>query len=204
MSLKQVIDEIVKKIRKTEPERQSEDLENAKEQSGKTEPDRSSTSPAVVQVKKPDRQVVPTVAQLQNNNWRKMHGIPMKRDCAKNKTRKMTIEKMCQILTRRYPTFAEELAPLYMEIWIALENGKQVITVEKDKTGQYVRIDTCNTFDAGLETMVFRCDQNGEVKNWEELDDMHYGNVTEATEGHIRMWDKWTYKGETGVKVVIG
>lgn len=57
MSLKQVIDEIVKKIRKTEPERQSEDLENAKEQSGKTEPDRSSTSPAVVQVKKPDRQV---------------------------------------------------------------------------------------------------------------------------------------------------
>ena len=34
MSLKQVIDEIVKKIRKTEPERQSEDLENAKEQSG--------------------------------------------------------------------------------------------------------------------------------------------------------------------------
>lgn len=99
MSLKQVIDEIVKRIRKTEPERQSEDLENAKEQSGKTEPDRSSTSPAVAQVEKPDRQVVPTVAQLQNNNWRKMHGIPMKRDCAKNKTRKMTIEKMCQILT---------------------------------------------------------------------------------------------------------
>lgn len=178
--------------------------ENEKEPSGKTEPDRSSTSPAVVQVEKPDRRVVPTVAQLQNNNWRKMHGIPMKRDCAKNKTRKMTIEKMCQILTRRYPTFAEELAPLYMEIWIALENGKQVITVEKDKTGQYVRIDTCNTFGAGLETMVFRCDQNGEVKNWEELDDMHYGNVTEATEGHIRMWEKWTYKGETGVKVVLG
>ena len=173
MSLKQVIVEIVKRIRKTEPE-------NEKEPSGKTEPDRSSTSPAVVQVEKPDRRVVPTVAQLQNNNWRKMHGIPMKRDCAKNKTRKMTIEKMCQILTRRYPTFAEELAPLYMEIWIALENGKQVITVEKDKTGQYVRIDTYNTFDAGLETMVFRCDQNGEVKNWEELEDMHYGNVTEA------------------------
>ena len=192
MSLKQVIDEIVKRIRKTEPERQSEDLENAKEQSGKTEPDRSSTSPAVAQVEKPDRQVVPTVAQLQNNNWRKMHGIPMKRDCAKNKTRKMTIEKMCQILTRRYPTFAEELAPLYMEIWIALENGKQVITVEKDKTGQYVQVVSAYI------------NQNSEEKNWEELDDMHYGNVTEATEGHIRMWDKWTYKGETGVKVVIG
>ena len=83
MSLKQVIDEIVKKIRKTESERQSEDLENAKEQSGKTEPDGSSTSPAVVQVEKPDRRVVPTVAQLKNNNWRKMHGIPMKRDCTK-------------------------------------------------------------------------------------------------------------------------
>lgn len=81
-----------------------------------------------------------------------------------------------------------------MEIWIALENGKQVITVEKDKTGQYVQIDTCSTFDAGLETMVFRCDQNGEVKNWEELDDMHYGNVTEATEGHIRMMEKWMHE----------
>lgn len=88
MSLKQVIDEIVKKIRKTESERQSEDLENAKEQSGKTEPDRSSTSLAVVQVEKPDRRVVPTVAQLKNNNWRKMHGIPMKRDCAKKQDQK--------------------------------------------------------------------------------------------------------------------
>lgn len=88
MSLKQVIDEIVKKIRKTESERQSEDLENAKEQSGKTEPDRSSTSPAVVQVEKPDRRVVPIVAQLKNNNWRKMHGIPMKRDCAKKQDQK--------------------------------------------------------------------------------------------------------------------
>ena len=146
MSLKQVIDEIVKRIRKTEPERQLKEPENEKEPSGKTEPDRSSTSPAVVQVEKPDRRVVPTVAQLQNNNWRKMHGIPMKRDCAKSKTRKMTIEKMCQILTRRYPTFAEELAPLYMEIWIALENGKQVITVEKDKTGQYVRIPYRSSF----------------------------------------------------------
>lgn len=160
MSLQQVIDEITKKIRKTELERRG----------------------------------APTIAQLQSNNWRKMHGIPMKRDCAINKTRKMTIEKMCQILTQRYPTFAETLAPLYMEIWVALKNGKQVITVEKDKTGQYVRIDTCNTFDAGLETMVFRCDQNGEVKNWEELDEMHYGNVTEATEGHIRMWEKWRSK----------
>ena len=93
MSLKQVIDEIVKRIRKTEPERQLKEPENGNEPSGKTEPDRSSTSPAVVQVEKPDRRVVPTVAQLQNNNWRKMHGIPMKRDCAKNKTRKMTIEK---------------------------------------------------------------------------------------------------------------
>lgn len=88
MSLKQVIDEIVKKIRKTESERQSEDLENAKEQSGKTEPDGSSTSPAVVQVEKPDRRVVPTVAQLKNNNWRKMHGIPMKRDCTKKQDQK--------------------------------------------------------------------------------------------------------------------
>lgn len=194
MSLKQVIDEIVKKIRKAEPEKQSEDLKNAKEPSEKTEPDRSSTSPAVMQVEKPDRRVIHTATQLQSNNWRKMHGIPMKRDRAKNKIRKMTIEKMCQILTQRYPTFAEALAPLYMEIWVALKNGKQVITVEKDKTGQYVRIDTCNTFDAGLETMVFRCDQNGEVKNWEELDEMHYGNVTEATEGHIRMWEKWMHE----------
>lgn len=93
MSLKQIIDEIVKKIRKTEPERQSEDLENTKEPREKTEPDRSSTSPAVMQVGKADRRVVPAATQLQSNNWRKMHGIPMKRACAINKTRKMTIEK---------------------------------------------------------------------------------------------------------------
>lgn len=88
MSLKQVIDEIVKRIRKTEPERQLKEQENEKEPSGKTEPDRSSTSPAVMQVEKPDRRVVPTVAQLKNNNWRKMHGIPMKRDCAKKQDQK--------------------------------------------------------------------------------------------------------------------
>lgn len=121
MSLKQIIDEIVKKIRKTEPERLSKKTETAKEPSEKTEPDRSNTSPAVMQVEKPDRRVTPTIAQLQSNNWRKMHGIPMKRDCAINKTRKMTIEKMRQILTQRYPTFAEALAPLYMETWVALK-----------------------------------------------------------------------------------
>lgn len=86
--MKQVIDKIVKRIRKTEPERQLKEPENEKEPSGKTEPDRSSTSPAVAQVEKPDRRVVPTVAQLQNNNWRKMHGIPMKRDCAKKQDQK--------------------------------------------------------------------------------------------------------------------
>ena len=95
MSLKQVIDEIVKRIRKTEPERQLKEPENEKEQSGKTEPDRSSTSPAVVQVEKPDRQVVPTVAQLQNNNWRKIHGIPMKRDCEKKQDQKNDDRKKC-------------------------------------------------------------------------------------------------------------
>ena len=36
MSLKQVIDEIVKRIRKTEPERQLKEPENEKEPSGKT------------------------------------------------------------------------------------------------------------------------------------------------------------------------
>lgn len=98
MSLKQIIDEIVKKIRKTEPERQPEDREIAKETSEKTESDRSSTPLASTREKRPDRRVAPTVAQLNSNNWRKMHGIPMRRDRTKK----------CQNLTQKYKGEREE------------------------------------------------------------------------------------------------
>jgi hypothetical protein len=36
-------------------------------------------------------------------------------------------------------------------------------TTVKTRTMGYVWIDTCNTFDRGWETMVFRCDENGKV-----------------------------------------
>jgi len=33
----------------------------------------------------------------------------------------------------------------------------------------YVAIDTCYTFDHGFETMVFKCDKNGNIIDWSDL-----------------------------------
>lgn len=43
----------------------------------------------------------------------------------------------------------------------------------------YVLIDTCDTADHGLETMVFRCAEDGEVKNWSNLDTRRYATIPE-------------------------
>lgn len=44
----------------------------------------------------------------------------------------------------------------------------------------YVWIDTCDTFDRGWETMVFRCDENGNVLDWMDLDSELYINENNA------------------------
>ena len=41
----------------------------------------------------------------------------------------------------------------------------------------YVAIDTCYTFDHGFETMVFKCDKNGNIIDWSDLDVDMYDNA---------------------------
>lgn len=50
--------------------------------------------------------------------------------------------------------------------------------------GNYYYIDSCYTPDCGYETMIFHCDENGNVTNWHELYVEYYGNVTEMTIRH--------------------
>ena len=54
----------------------------------------------------------------------------------------------------------------------------------------YVWIDTCDTFDRGWETMVFRCDENGNVLDWMDLDSELYINENNAFKGHDEMVEK--------------
>lgn len=54
-----------------------------------------------------------------------------------------------------------------------------------------VQIDTRYTPDAGLETMVFLCDKDGNIIDGEELDSDHYETVEEAKIGHAKMIKKW-------------
>lgn len=35
--------------------------------------------------------------------------------------------------------------------------------------GNYYIVDSCYTFDHGLETMVFPCDENGKITSWSEV-----------------------------------
>lgn len=58
----------------------------------------------------------------------------------------------------------------------------------------YVLIDTCDTADHGLETMVFRCAEDGEVKSWSDLDARRYATIPEAMKGHWDMVEKWRSK----------
>ena len=59
---------------------------------------------------------------------------------------------------------------------------KQLITFVELEGKEYL-VSTTNTFDMGLETMVFEsCNQR--VINWFDLYVRHYDTVEEATEGH--------------------
>lgn len=47
--------------------------------------------------------------------------------------------------------------------------GRQAAHMTIQIGEQFFYIDKANTFDAGWETMVFPCDENGEVENWIEI-----------------------------------
>lgn len=48
-----------------------------------------------------------------------------------------------------------------------------------------------DTYDHGLETMVFASDEQGNVKRWMDLDVETYGTPEEAEKGHKQMIEKW-------------
>lgn len=55
----------------------------------------------------------------------------------------------------------------------------------------YVYVSTADTFDVGLETMVFECDASGDVLDWGELDCNRYTDFGEAENGHKLMVASW-------------
>ena len=67
---------------------------------------------------------------------------------------------------------------------------QEVIASNKTETG-YAFVSTCQTFDHGLETMVFPCDENGEVTDWLELEADRYYDMAEALSGHNAIADRW-------------
>lgn len=50
--------------------------------------------------------------------------------------------------------------------------------------GNYYYVDSCYTLDHGYETMIFPCDENGNVTNWGELYTEWYENATEMEMRH--------------------
>lgn len=65
-------------------------------------------------------------------------------------------------------------------------------TVIERATGHYI-VSTVDTFDAGLETMVFRCDKSGNVTDYTDLAAARYDTEEEARNGHQHMVDTFVY-----------
>jgi hypothetical protein len=59
-------------------------------------------------------------------------------------------------------------------------------------------IDTCFTIDHGNESMVFACDEKGEITDWTDLDCKRGFSTNEMESIHKQMVQKWTDKLERG------
>ena len=60
-----------------------------------------------------------------------------------------------------------------------MQHIKSIVVVEN----QEYYVSTCDTFDVGLETMVFKS-ENGKPSSWSECYYRHYKTENEAIEGH--------------------
>lgn len=67
---------------------------------------------------------------------------------------------------------------------------QEVIPCDRVATG-FVYVSTVDTFDVGWETMVFECDENGNVISWTELDVSNYDDGDDARSGHLVMTSRW-------------
>ena len=57
--------------------------------------------------------------------------------------------------------------------------------------GQSVWIDSRETLESGYETMVFPCDNDGNVENWQHIDRKLYNTYEEMQAGHTETVKKW-------------
>ena len=64
-------------------------------------------------------------------------------------------------------------------------------TTVRTKGGQYVWVDTCFTYDHGFETMIFPCDEQGNVTDWGDLDMNLYSDAESAKRGHELTCKVW-------------
>lgn len=67
----------------------------------------------------------------------------------------------------------------------------KLTTVVKRTENSYVLVDSCNTIDHGYETMIFECDEEGNVSNWNDIDADWYDTEEEMKIGHQKMCEKW-------------
>ena len=58
-------------------------------------------------------------------------------------------------------------------------------------SGDFYYVDSNNTLDHGYETMVFACDNEGNVTSWTDLDAEWYDSLEEMQAGHKAMVEKW-------------
>lgn len=65
---------------------------------------------------------------------------------------------------------------------IKRENGKR--SVVKAENGKTYCVDTCETYDHGWETMIFRCDEKGHVSDWNDLYCKVYETEDQALSNH--------------------
>lgn len=55
----------------------------------------------------------------------------------------------------------------------------------------YVKVDTCNTFDSGWETIVFQADEKHNVLSSKDLFVKHYASEEDAIAGHNQILAEW-------------
>lgn len=52
------------------------------------------------------------------------------------------------------------------------------------RNGKYYYVSSCDTFDHRYETMIFQCDKNGNVAEWNDLYCEHYPNESAMERRH--------------------
>ena len=78
------------------------------------------------------------------------------------------------------------------------DDSKKLTDVISWGNGEHYLIDTADIIGA-YETMVFACDEEGNVDDWSDLDCEQYSTWDEAQKGHTDMLNKWIQKGESNM-----